>query len=205
MITIVDTGLANAGSVRSMLHRIGAVAEISADPAAISVADKLILPGVGAFDRGMQRLAELDLVGVLAERVHERRVPILGICLGMQLLTRGSEEGEMPGLGWIDADTVRFRPPPSGEPLRLPHMGWSEVVPRRPDGLLRSVEGELRFYHIHSYHVVCDHEADVLATTTYGYEFASAIQQENILGVQFHPEKSHRFGMAFLRRFAEVT
>lgn len=204
MIVIVDYGMGNVGSIRNMLHRVGAASVIAADPEAIRAADKLILPGVGAFDTAMERLERLRLVGVLTEKVVHEKTPILGICLGMQLLSRRSEEGQRAGLGWIDADTVRFRLEDSHGGLRLPHMGWNAIDVRRSSPILDDRYDESRFYFVHSYHVRCADEEDVLAVATYGIEFHAAVIRRNIMGTQFHPEKSHKFGMRLLRHFAEM-
>ena len=202
-IVIVDYGMGNLGSIQNMLKRIGCPSSATSDPAEIARADKIILPGVGAFDGGMRRLTELGLVQVLNEKALQKGTPVLGVCLGMQLLTRRSEEGSLPGLGWIDGDTVRFRFEPKDSKLKVPHMGWNTVSVRQPGTLFRDVSGEARYYFVHSYHVVCNDPKDVLTTTEYGYPFVSAIERGTIMGAQFHPEKSHRFGMAVLKNFAE--
>jgi len=201
MITIVDYGMGNLGSIHNMLKKIGVASVVSADPAAIAEAHKLILPGVGAFDAGMEQLERSSLAPVLRERVQERGVPILGICLGMQLMTRRSEEGHRPGLGWIDADAVRFTTTDAA--LKIPHMGWNLVVPRQSAALVDELPEESRFYFVHSFHVRCRCDDDVLLTSRHGEEFHSAFHRDNVWGVQFHPEKSHRFGMKLLRNFAE--
>lgn len=203
LIVIVDYGMGNLGSIRNMLRKIGAPSLVSSDPAEIEKADKLILPGVGSFDAGMRNLADRGLVAPLAEMVAARRTPILGICLGMQLMGKRSEEGVRPGLGWIDAEVIRFHPPPAAGRLKVPHMGWNTLEPRKDCLLFRGAGPELRFYFVHSYHVVCRDPSDVAATTPHGVDFVSAFQRGNLYGVQFHPEKSHRFGMALLRNFSE--
>jgi imidazole glycerol-phosphate synthase subunit HisH len=207
MIVIVDKGTGNVGSISNMLARVGASARVSSDPAEVAAADKLILPGVGAFDDGMQSLDERGLIPALHEAVLERRTPILGICLGMQLMGRRSEEGERAGLGWIDAESVRFRfddvTKTERSRLRVPHMGWNELTPRRAHPLFDEMESTPRFYFVHSYHVVCDGPEQVLAGSCYGREFTAAVVRDHIVGVQFHPEKSHRFGMRLLRNFVE--
>jgi glutamine amidotransferase len=202
MIAIVDCGIGNVGSVLNMFRKIGVSAVVSGDPAVVKKAEKLVFPGVGAFDHGMGRLRASGLIPILERRVLSEKTPMLGICVGLQLFTRGSEEGACPGLGWLPASTVRFRFDESkGGRLKIPHMGWNTVHPARPDGW-PSLSGDSRFYFVHSYHVECDHAGDVLATARYGYEFAVAVRRGNLAGVQFHPEKSHRFGMAVLRDFA---
>jgi imidazole glycerol-phosphate synthase subunit HisH len=200
MITIVDYGMGNLGSIRNMLTKIGAASEISSDPRVVMAAQKLILPGVGAFDAGMQSLERNGLRSVLDERVLGARVPTLGICLGMQLMTRHSAEGDRAGLGWIDAQVLRFEPADSG--LKVPHMGWNLVAPARPDALLENLPEQSRFYFVHSYYVTCADRADVLLTTSYGRQFDSGLHRDNVWGVQFHPEKSHKFGMQLLTNFA---
>jgi glutamine amidotransferase len=205
MIAIIDCGLGNVGSVANMFRKLGLHAVVSGDPVVVAQADRLVLPGVGAFDHGMQRLRASGLIPILERRVLQEKTPILGICLGLQLYTRGSDEGACPGLGWLPGRTIRFRFAAAEEGrLKVPHMGWNTVHPTRP-GVWPSLSGEPRFYFVHSYHIECDLEEDVLATARYGYEFAAAVRRGNIAGVQFHPEKSHRFGMAVLRDFASVA
>ncbi len=203
MIAIVNYGMGNLGSISNMLKKIGADAEVTSDPASIRCARKLILPGVGAFDAGMHQLAQLGLVDALNEQATIRRVPILGICLGMQLMTASSEEGVLPGLGWVDAETRRFDLPP-GSALKVPHMGWNVVAASKSSALLRGADAEQRFYFVHSYRVHCRNPSDILLTAEYGGRFDAGFERDNFMGVQFHPEKSHRFGMALLRNFAEM-
>jgi glutamine amidotransferase len=205
MIVIVDYGMGNLGSILNMLRKIGAEAKLSSAPADIEQADKLILPGVGSFDSGAKNLHAFGLVPVLSTKVLDKKTPILGICLGMQLFTRKSEEGQLPGLGWIDAETVRFRIENRPEKLKVPHMGWNTVQIKREAGLFDHMFPDPRFYFVHSYHLVCHNEDDILSTTFYGYEFASSFGNANILGVQFHPEKSHKFGMKLLKNFVELA
>ena len=204
MIVIIDYKMGNLGSILNMLKKIGAPAMASSLPEDILQADKLILPGVGAFDNGMTNLKESGLLSVLNEKVLAKKTPILGICLGMQLLTRRSAEGGLEGLGWIEADTVRFRFGKEESTLKVPHMGWN-TVRFKPGSILSSgLENEARFYFVHSFHVVCDREENVAGKTFYGYEFSSAIQNGNIMGVQFHPEKSHKYGLRLLKNFVEM-
>lgn len=203
MIGVIDIGLGNIGSLLNMLDRIGAPARAVATPEELRAADRLILPGVGAFDPGMARMQASGLIDPLVRRVRDEGIPLLGVCLGLQMLGRDSEEGGRPGLGLIPARTRRFEWPGSGSPpLRLPHMGWNECRPR-PDAALLPAGGETpRFYFVHSYHVVCDDPGIVAGWTHYGYDFAAAIQHGQVHGVQFHPEKSHRWGKLLLERFA---
>jgi glutamine amidotransferase len=206
MIVIIDYGMGNLGSIQNMLKKIGAQAVISSDIQAVERADKLILPGVGAFDTGMKQLEELGLIDVLNDKVLNRKTPTLGVCLGMQLLMQGSEEGVRPGLGWIDGETIRFRFDPKRTNLKIPHMGWNTVTIIRDGTLFKGLnQEEARFYFVHSYHVVCNREEDILARSFYGYDFASAVQRGNIMGTQFHPEKSHKFGMKIYENFVELA
>src|SRR5688572_18491288 len=193
MTVIVDYGLGNPASILNMLKKIGTNAAISSNREDIVRADRLILPGVGAFDEGMRKLAERDLVSVLAARVLEERIPILGICLGLQLFGTGSGEGSQPGLGWMQAHSIRFPPPPAG-PDRVPHMGWNTCQARTRSPLLDNLDSDSRFYFVHSYHLECHDSRDVAAVTHHGYDFPSVVARGNVFGTQFHPEKSHRFG-----------
>jgi glutamine amidotransferase len=203
-ITVVDYDAGNVGSVLNICHKAGGAARATSDPAEIAKATKLILPGVGHFGSAMQRLHANGLVEALNAAVLGRRIPILGICLGMQLLTEHSEEGDAAGLGWIKGRTVRFRPP-AGSPVKVPHMGWNRAEPSRPDPLVQDLPDEPRFYFVHSYYVACENEGEVLMRTTHGRAFASAIHRDNIWGVQFHPEKSHKFGLALIRNFVGLS
>lgn len=202
MVTIVDYGVGNLASIANMARKAGTTCVISGDPAVLATAEKLILPGVGAFDRAMAMLDERGLIPVLTERAVARQVPTLGLCLGMQLFARGSEEGSRPGLGWIAADNRRFTfTAPSEAKLKVPHMGWNYIEPAAPAALLERLPPEPRFYFVHSYHLHCDDPSDVMCWTTYGYRFASGVHRGNIWGTQFHPEKSHSFGLALLKNF----
>jgi len=203
MIIVLDTGMGNIGSILNMLKKIGVEAKRSSLATDIEEAGKLILPGVGSFDSGISHLEDLDLVGSLHRRVSQEGTPILGICLGAQLMTQGSEEGTRKGLGWVDACTVRFAFDALSPKPRIPHMGWNHVTPVKDSPLFAEMYQEPRFYFVHSYHFRCRNEHDVLATARYGYPFAAAFEAGNIFGVQFHPEKSHKFGMRLLRNFAE--
>lgn len=203
MITIIDYGMGNLGSIRNMLKKIDVESEITSDLAKIKRAQKLILPGVGAFDNGMENIKKGELLPILNDLVLNKKVPVLGICLGMQLMTRRSEEGVLPGLGWIEADTKRFVFPAESK-LKIPHMGWNNIKIAKYGPISKDLNNASRFYFVHSYHAVCDHDQDILFETNYGYDFASAFQKNNIIGVQFHPEKSHKFGMTLLRNFSEL-
>ncbi|MCH8903679.1 MAG: imidazole glycerol phosphate synthase subunit HisH [Bacteroidetes bacterium] len=207
MIVIVNYGLGNLASIKNMFKKIGAESIISSDLEVIGNAEKLLLPGVGAFDNGMTHINDLGFRQILNKKVMEDKVPILGICLGMQLLTRSSEEGQLEGLGWIDAkcDKFNFESIETDTKLRVPHMGWNEVNIQNNQTLFKGFEqGDAAFYFVHSYHVVCENEADIMGMTPYGYEFVSVIQKDNIFGAQFHPEKSHKYGMRLLKNFVDI-
>jgi imidazole glycerol-phosphate synthase subunit HisH len=203
MVTIIDYGLGNLGSIRNMLKKVGATAEITSDIERISKATKLILPGVGAFDHGMTNLEELGLMDVLNKKALEEKVPILGICLGMQLFTKSSEEGVKKGLGWIDGETVKFSNEGKGRKFPIPHMGWEYVVQKKESKLLLGMYEEAKFYFVHSYYVRCEHPADCLLGSNYMHDYDSSFEKDNLIGVQFHPEKSHKFGMKLFRNFVE--
>jgi glutamine amidotransferase len=185
-----------------MFEAVDVDAELVSDPAAAADARRIVLPGVGAFDAGMAAL-DRGWRERLDQLALGRGIPVLGICLGMQLLCRRSEEGQAQGLGWIDADVRRVDT--GGDPrLKVPHMGWVEVTPTRPNPLIPDNEGPQRFYHVHSFRAVCADLRTEIASAHYGTEFTTAVQRDNIYGVQFHPEKSHRFGMALMKRFASL-
>jgi len=202
MIAIVDYGVGNLTSVKRMLERCGVASEISSSPEFITNAEKVILPGVGSFDYGMEMLERSGLLDVLNEHAVFYKKPLLGICLGMQLLFSESNEGNRKGLGWLDGKVVHFDRGKLHAGLKIPHMGWSNVMVQKSGHLLQNLENDARFYFVHSYHLSDVSESDVLLTATYGYEFVCGVEHENILGVQFHPEKSHRFGMKLLENFA---
>lgn len=203
MVVIVDYGMGNLGSILNMLRKIGTHAIISSKEEEVKQADKLILPGVGAFDNGITSLTRLGLTPHLDQKVLQEKTPTLGICLGMQLFGKKSEEGRLPGLGWIDAEVRKFQFEESERRLKIPHMGWNVVKTRRQSSLFNGLEKDSRFYFAHSYHVVCSNTDDPVAETVYGHKFTSSLQIDNILGVQFHPEKSHKFGMTLLRNFID--
>ncbi len=199
MITIVDYGMGNVGSVFNMLRKLRAKVQISSDENEISKSDKLILPGVGHFDRGMDSLKSSGLATILSEQVLVNKKPILGICLGMQMMTRGSEEGVQQGLGWVAADTIKFSP---DNDLKIPHMGWNQVRSSIGAKLFEPTPAEPeRFYFVHSYYVSADNPKDVAAYCFYSHDFVASFEVGNIMGVQFHPEKSHLFGMNLFQRF----
>lgn len=203
MIYIINYGLGNLNSIRNIIHKIGGESKIIDDVKELKDATKLILPGIGAFDHGMQFLNERGWIDDLNEAVLVKKLPVLGICLGMQLMCKGSEEGVLPGLGWFDADVKRFRLQ-AGSPFKVPHMGWNAVQVKKDNPLIGKEKEEQRFYFVHSYHAVCNNPADELMSAVHGYEFTAAISHHNVFATQFHPEKSHRFGMELLKNFIAV-
>lgn len=200
-IVIIDYGMGNLRSVYNKCKRVGYSALISNNRNDIIRAEKLILPGVGHFANGMKKLKELDLLDILNKKVIEEKTPILGICLGMQLFCKFSEEGNVKGLEWFDADVVRFNS--NNIRFKIPHMGWNSINPHKESVLLKNLNAEHLFYFVHSYYVRCNNAEDVLTTTEYNTEFVSAIQKGNAIGVQFHPEKSHEWGEQLLKNFLE--
>ncbi|MBD2752584.1 imidazole glycerol phosphate synthase subunit HisH [Spirosoma validum] len=202
-IVIVDYGAGNLRSVEKKCHRLHKAVRISSDPAVIAKADKLVLPGVGHFASGVRKLKESGIWDVLNKAVLIDQTPILGICLGMQLMTRYSEEGDVEGFGWFDAEVVRFRVS-NKLVYKVPHIGWNTAEPTKSSSLLTDVSNTAMFYFVHSYYVVCHNPEDVLTRTTYEAPFASAIQKGNLYGTQFHPEKSHDLGEQLIRNFVNL-
>jgi len=203
-ITIVQYDTGNLGSIRNMFKALQIPTQVASDPGVILDARKLILAGVGAFDHGMEMIESKGLGRILEEKVLKGATPILGICLGMQLFAEGSDEGKRLGLGWLRAWVPRFRFQDGSTPLKIPHMGWNSVTALRPSLLLKELPPDSRFYFAHSYHLRCDEAGDITGSSRYGYEFPAVIEKGNIFGVQFHPEKSHRFGMKVLENYAKI-
>lgn len=206
MIIIIDIGVGNVGSIQNMLNWLGAESQISSNPLDIEKADALILPGVGSYDHGVVKLK--PFVEVLNKRVIVDKIPFLGVCLGMQLLLNSSDEGELAGLGWIQGHAAKFnfKDINSAKKLRIPHMGWNEVWPSVHSRLLAlPEEGRERFYFVHSFHATDVPDENIMAWCHYGYDFVCAIQKDNIMGAQFHPEKSHKFGKRMFKRFVELS
>ena len=202
MIIIVDYGLGNLASIQNMLKYLEIKdVKISSSIEELNNAKKIILPGVGAFDNGMKNLKKLNIIEVLNKKVLVDKIPFLGICLGMQLMTRSSEEGKLKGLAWIDAETKKFTIP---KDFKVPHMGWNSVRQNKDSSLLLNISNSFRFYFVHSYYVHCNDTKDILLSTKYNFYFASAVQKDNMFGVQFHPEKSHRYGMQLIKNFASL-
>ena len=202
MITIIDYKTGNLGSIQNILKKIGELSVVTSDKNVIAEARKLILPGVGAFDTGMKNLVELDLKDILDYKVQKEKIPVLGICLGMQLFSGKSDEGTLPGLSWIDADTRRFEFRNTKE-FKIPHMGWNFVKQHKESNLFRDMFPDPRFYFVHSYFLKTNDTSDVITSSMYEIEFTSSIERGNILGVQFHPEKSHKFGIKLLKNFVD--
>ena len=204
MIYIIDYGMGNVGSILNMIKYVGGEATITDNPKTLESATGIILPGVGAFERGMKNLQEYGWIDYLNEAALSKKIPTLGICLGMQLMTRSSQESpNIKGLGWFSADTIKFNFDDSKK-FKIPHMGWNTIKPTKNSVLLKKTKAELRFYFVHSYHVVCESKDDIEALTNYGLDFVSAIGKENIFGLQPHPEKSHKFGMEIFKKFINL-
>ncbi|HAF30097.1 MAG TPA: imidazole glycerol phosphate synthase subunit HisH [Bacteroidales bacterium] len=202
-ITIIDYGMGNLRSVQKKFIRVGDMVEITRDPKIISKADKLILPGVGHFANGIKNLKEYGLWEILNKKVLIEKTPILGICLGMQLMAKHSEEGDAEGLGWFDAEVVKFEMKDTLM-YKVPHMGWNNAVLNKKSLLFQNVPDDVSFYFVHSYHIKCHAVQDILAKTEYEYSFTSAIQKDNIFGTQFHPEKSHDWGEKLFENFVKL-
>ena len=202
MIVIVDYKTGNLGSIQNMLKKIGEKSIISSDPEKLYEADKIILPGVGSFNKGVRSLKELGLWEPLNKRVLVDKVPILGICLGAQLMTRGSEEGQELGFGWVDAYTYRFKIDRASK-FKVPHMGWNKVGILKDSKLMANMFEDARFYFVHSYHMTFSDLEQRLLSSAYTYDFDAAFEYNNILGLQFHPEKSHKYGMILLKNFVD--
>jgi len=201
MITVVDYGMGNLGSIQNMFKRIKVAVNVTSDLDKIKKASKLLLPGVGNFDAAMSRINDTGLRDILDEKALIEKVPVLGVCLGMQLLTTYSEEGNISGLGWINASTRKIA---AIDGIKVPHMGWNLVTSSNESLLTQSLPDDARFYFVHSYSVHVDKQENSILKTKYGIEFDSAIQHGNIYGAQFHPEKSHKFGMSIFKNFAKI-
>jgi len=204
MITIINYGLGNVQAFANLYKRLNIPAAIASSAAGLEGATKLILPGVGAFDHAMELFDGSGMRETVDELVLKQRKPVLGVCVGMQILARGSDEGKLAGLGWVDGQVRRFDEKKLPQPARLPHMGWNDVVPKHGAGLFAGLEQDARFYFLHSYYFDCASSDHVLATSEYGSAFGCAVHSDNIYGVQFHPEKSHAYGVRLLKNFAEL-
>ena len=204
MITIIDYGLGNIRAFANVYDRLNIPVSVARSSDDLRNATKIILPGVGAFDHAMSKLNGSGMRETLEQRVLGHRVPVLGICVGMQILARSSEEGILPGLGWIDGTVKKLDISFLQSKTRLPHMGWNTIHPHPRDPLLLNLDDDSRFYFLHSYYFHCNNPDDTIATTEYGIEFTSAARHHNIYGVQFHPEKSHNWGIQLLKNFADL-
>ena len=199
-IVIIDYGMGNIGSIVNMFKYLGIDALVSSDKEIISSADKLILPGVGNFDRAVENINSLNLDDTIKEMALVKKVPFLGICLGMQLMCKESEEGKLVGLSLVDAVVKKFNFPKDSN-LKVPHMGWDYDDIQKESTIMNDLDNRSKFYFVHSYFVSCEDVSDVLTYTTYGKEFVSSFEKDNIIGVQFHPEKSHRYGISLFKNF----
>jgi glutamine amidotransferase len=202
MFVIVDYGVGNLTSIQNMLKKAGTEAIISGQPEDIIAATKLLLPGMGHFDNCMEKFSSSGLRPLIEQKVFSEKVPVLGICVGLQMFMRSSEEGSLPGLGWIKGDTIRFKTERMQQPHKIPNMGWLDIQTTKNSKLTKDLT-DARFYFAHSYHVQLDDTESELIRANYGYHYTVGIEKDNIIGVQFHPEKSHRFGMQLLKNFAE--
>ena len=204
MISIVDYGLGNLKAFANIFKRLNIDAEFVKTPEQLNSAEKIILPGVGAFDHAMEELNKSGMREKLDELVLVKKVPVIGICVGMQMLGKRSDEGKLDGLGWIDADIIKFDPNLINQKPQLPHMGWNDVHPIGNNPLFQDLETNAIFYFLHSYYFSCKNSEDAIAKSEYGLEFTSAVNHRNIYGVQFHPEKSHQYGIQLLKNFANL-
>lgn len=202
MIGIINYGLGNVGSICNMLKKLQIKNILLDANSNYDSIDKLILPGVGSFDDGMNLLKKNNLIEILNQKVLIEKIPILGICLGMQLMTKSSEEGHLKGLGWIDGTVHKFKF--ENNDIKIPHMGWNDVIPSKESALFMNLNEEARFYHVHSYYVSLNQIEGIIAETNYGGKFTSSFNFDNIYGVQFHPEKSHKFGKQLLLNFSKI-
>lgn len=204
MIAIIDYGLGNIQAFANVYKRLNIPCSVASKSDDLKNATNIILPGVGAFDYAMEQLEESGMRECLDEFVLQRKVPVLGICVGMQILANSSEEGSLAGLGWVDGVVKKFDDSAFTQKTHLPHMGWNDVLPQDNDNLFRNLESEARFYFLHSYYFVPHSQDHVLAVTDYNGTYASSIRSGNVFGVQFHPEKSHQWGIQLLKNFAEI-
>jgi len=204
MITIIDYGLGNIRAFINVYDRLNIETKVAKTAEDIAGSTKIILPGVGSFDYAMSLLNHSGMRDELEKQVFDNKIPIMGICVGMQILARSSDEGQLPGLGWIDGNVRLFDSTTIPYKTRLPHMGWNSINPRNSIGLLNGFNNESKFYFLHSYYFECENKDHIIATTDYGMKYASAVKKDNIWGVQFHPEKSHGNGVRLLQNFSNL-
>lgn len=204
MIAVIDYGLGNIMAFKNAFNRLNAPVIVAKSADDLVSATRLVLPGVGSFDHAMKQFNASGMRETVEKLVLQQSVPILGVCVGMQMLAKSSDEGKLPGLGWIDARVRKFDPSQMSSAAPLPHMGWNDVLPRSTDGLFKGLDSGAHFYFLHSYYFECSDPEDILATTDYGMHFSCAVKRGNIHGVQFHPEKSHHFGSQLLQNLAEL-
>lgn len=203
-VTIVNYGLGNVQAFANIYKKINIDFNVASSPDELRPAGKIILPGVGSFDWAMKRLAESGMQAALEEMVVDKGIPVLGVCVGMQMMARKSDEGLLAGLGWIDGTVRKFTATNENCASQLPHMGWNNISPRSDNALMANFDEQSRFYFLHSYYFHCNNADDSIAVTNYGIKYTSAINHKNIYGVQFHPEKSHSWGIQLLKNFAEI-
>ncbi|NEU10275.1 imidazole glycerol phosphate synthase subunit HisH [Flavihumibacter sp. R14] len=204
MIAIIDYGLGNIRAFANIYKKLDVPFKVAHTTQDLQDVSKIILPGVGAFDYAMGQLEASGMRPKLEELVLEKKVPVVGICVGMQMLARTSDEGQLPGLGWLDAQVKKFDEHSIQYATHLPHMGWNDVVPVKENKILTELEKDAKFYFLHSYYFHCNVADDIIAVTDYGVKFSCAVNKENIYGVQFHPEKSHQYGIQLLKNFADL-
>jgi len=204
MITIIDYGVGNVLAFVNVYNRLNVPVTVAKSADDLRNASRLILPGVGSFDHAMQQLDQSGMRQLVEQLVMRDKLPVLGICVGMQMLAKSSDEGKLPGLGWIDGTVKKFDLSAMLPDTNLPHMGWNDVAPVAEGGLFKGIEKDSRFYFLHSFYFECNQQSNVLAVSDYGGNFSCAVRQDNVLGVQFHPEKSHHFGSQLLKNFSEV-
>lgn len=204
MIAIIDYGVGNINAFVNIYKKLGVNVKIAQTAGELEGATRLILPGVGHFDYAMERFAASGMMDTASDLVLNKKLPVIGICVGMQMLAASSDEGRLPGLGWIDATVKKFDASTLKHTTRLPHMGWNDIRSEQSNPLLVNLETAARFYFLHSYYFDCAKQADSIAVSDYGTQFTCAVNHENIYGVQFHPEKSHHFGIQLLKNFSNV-
>ena len=206
MIKVLDLGIGNTSSMLNMIRKAGGLVELCSNASELHSAKAIILPGVGSFDNVITKINNSNIITELNRKVIDEKIPFLGVCSGMQVLFEKSQEGKLSGLSWVKGEVTRFNflDKQSLRDLKIPHIGWNIISPKKNDNLFYGLENDARFYFVHSYHINCSNPLDILATSNYGYHFVSAIKHGNIWGVQFHPEKSHRFGLKFFKNFLKV-